>query len=104
MAQFGIYTNPVTRARRLFPYVVVLQSEVADTGDERIIAPLVARSRVPGTTGKLMPHVTIEDSEYIVLVPRLGAVRVADLRDPHGSLGAFRDVIVAALDHLFLGV
>ena len=60
--------------------------------------PLAPRSRVPGIAGKLTPY------EYVLFVPRLTAVRADDLRDARGQLTSHRDVIIAALDYLFLGV
>jgi hypothetical protein len=85
-------------------YVVGLQSDLADTGRERIVAPLVARSRLPGTIGRLTPHVKLGDVEYVVLVPSLAAVPVQALREVRAQLASYRSELVAALDHLFLGV
>ena len=104
MAQFDVFTNPIAHARRAYPLVVVLQADLAATGRDRIVAPLVARSRLPGTVGRMTPHVEIDGAAHVVLVPALTAVRAADLERPRGQLGAYRDPLVAALDYLFLGV
>ena len=104
MPQFDVFVNPVAAARRAYPLVTVLQSDVADTGRERIVAPLVPRARLPGTAGRLSPHVEIGGTQYVLIVPRMTAVASVDLREPRGQLAAFRDAIVAALDYLFLGV
>jgi len=104
VAQFDVFVNPIVAARRAYPFVAVLQSDLADTGRERIVAPLAPRAKVPGTTGRLAPHVTVADTEYVLFVPRLTAVRVDDLHDRRGQLTAYRDQVVAALDYLFLGV
>jgi hypothetical protein len=63
MAQFDVFVNPISQARRAYPYVAVLQSDLAEAGPERIVAPLC--------------------------------------RPPDS---AYREMIVAALDYLFLGV
>lgn len=102
--QLDVFVNPIGRARRAYPFVVVLQSDVADTGRERIVAPLAPRARVPGTSGRLTPHVTVSGAEYVLFVPRLASIAVADLRESRGQLTAYRTEIVAALDYLFLGV
>ena len=104
MPQLDVFVNPIGAARRAYPFVVVMQSDVADTGRERIVAPLAPRSRLPGTKGKLTPHVTVAGVEHVLLVPRLTAVAAADLRDVRDRLVGYRDAIVAALDYLFLGV
>ena len=61
-------------------------------------------SRVATTIGRVTPQVQVSDVEHVLLVPRMVAIAVADLRDLRGQLGAHRDAIVAALDYLFLGV
>lgn len=102
--QYDVVDNPVPRARRAFPFVAILQSDLADTGSDRIVAPLVLSSRIPGVVGRLMPIVKMKGTEYALIVPRLAAVPAAELRAVKGSLSAFRNEIVAALDLLFLGV
>jgi toxin CcdB len=104
MAQFDVFVNPIPRARRIYPYVAVLQSDVADTGRERIVAPLVPKARLAGTVGRMTPHVRVANVDHVLLVPSMAAIAVGDLREPRGQLVAHRDAIVAALDYLFLGV
>lgn len=104
MTQFTLYDNPIPRARRAYPLVVILQSDVAETGPDRIVAPLVPRARIPGTAGRLTPHVQVGGADHVVLVPSLTAVRAADLRGARGDLAAHRDDLIAALDLLFLGI
>ena len=104
MAQLDVFVNPITQARRAYPYVAVLQSDLADTGRERIVAPLAPKAKLTGTTGRLTPHVRVLDADHVLLVPNLAAVAVNDLRELRGQLTAHRDAIVAALDYLFLGV
>ncbi|MGH8220742.1 MAG: hypothetical protein ACREUT_19590 [Steroidobacteraceae bacterium] len=76
-SQYEVFENPIPRARRAFPFVSILQSDLADTGSDRIVAPLV---------------------------PRLVPMTAADLRTAKDSLTTYRDEIVAALDLLFLDV
>jgi hypothetical protein len=44
MTQFEVFPNPVTRARRSYPFVVVLQADVAEDGRERAVAPVAPRT------------------------------------------------------------
>ncbi len=103
MAQLDVFVNPIA-ARRAYPLVVVLQSDLADTGRERIVAPVVPRARLTGTVGRMTPHVKVAGAEHVVLVPRLAGVPAGDLRELRGQLTAHRNEIVAALDYLFLGI
>lgn len=104
MSQFEVFENPVVQARRAYPFVVVLQSDYADTGRDRIVAPLVPRTRLSGTAGRLTPHVRVSGAEYILVVPSMTAVAAVDLRDAQDDLRSHRRDIIAALDYLFLGV
>jgi toxin CcdB len=104
MTQLEVFANPIARARRAYPLVVVLQADLANTGRDRIVAPLVPRSRLPGTTGRLTPHVDVAGAAYVVLIPKLTAMPTDDLRGSKGSLLRHREEIVAAIDYLFLGV
>lgn len=104
MSQYDVFDNPILRARQAFPFVVVLQSEWADTGRDRIVAPLVPRARMPGVVGRLTPVVKVRRVDHVLLVPRMTAVTAADLNGVRDDLSAFRDHIVAAIDFLFLGV
>lgn len=104
MAQLDVFVNPIPQARRAYPYVAVLQSDVADTGPERIVAPLVPKARLGGSVGRLTPHVRISEIDHVLLVPSMAAVAAGDLRELRGQLAAHREAIVAALDYLFLGV
>lgn len=104
MTQFDVFENPIARARTVYPLVAVLQADLAETGRDRIVAPLAPRTRLPGTVGRLTPHVHVTGADHVLLVPSMTAVLADDLRALRGQLGSYRDEIVAALDYLFLGV
>lgn len=104
MSQYDVFDNPIPRARNAFPFVTILQSELADTGRDRMVAPLVERSRMPGVSGRLTPIVRVSGVEHVLLVPRMAPMASADLRGVKDQLVSYRNEIVAALDFLFLGV
>jgi hypothetical protein len=78
--QFDVFDNPISGARRDFPFVAVLQSEVANSGRDRIVAPLVPRKRMAKLTGRLTPVVSVAGVEHVLLVPRMASVAAMDLR------------------------
>ena len=99
-----MFENPIPRARIAFPFVTILQSELADTGRDRMVAPLVVRANMPGVSGRLTPVVKVLGVEHVLLVPRMAPVGVAVLRGVKDQLMGYQNDIVAALDFLFLGV
>jgi toxin CcdB len=102
--QFDIFPNPLARARRAFPYVVALQSDLSAIGNDRIIAFVVERESVGKVAGRLMPVVEIRQREFVVLMPSITNVPLSELRGPIGNIAVYRDRIVEALDWMFLGI
>ena len=85
------------------PFVAILQWDLAETGRERVVAPLAPRDTMPALAGRLIPIVTVKNQAYALLVPSLTALPAADLRDVVTSLAEDRERILAALDYLFTG-
>jgi len=54
--------------------------------------------------GRLTPLVSVAGVEHVLLVPRMTSVAATDLRVTKAQLTSYRDVIVSAIDFLFLGV
>ena len=102
--QLDVFPNPLGRARRAFPYVVVLQADIATLGRERIVAFLVSKVQIGPVGGRLMPVVQIGGREFVLLMPSMTNVPVTELRGLVGNLAAFRDRIVDAIDWTFRGV
>ena len=102
--QFDVHRNPVPQARRAFPLIAVLQSDLAQTGRDRVVAFLAPRGALPQIPGRLMPAVAIDSKEYVLLIPSLTNLPAADLQRAVGNVAASRGAIIAALDHLFVGV
>jgi toxin CcdB len=103
MMQFEGFRNPISAARRAYPYLLVLQADWISEVQERIVAPVVPRESTQVATVKLTPVVAIDGREYLVLVPALTAVRARDLRESIGSFASERDALLAAIDYLFFG-
>jgi len=104
MAQFDVFVNPISAARRAYPFVVALQSDLALNAREQIVAPLVTSQSMPEIISRLTPFVALDGSKYMVLVPALGGVRSRDLANPVSSLASARGELLAAIDYLFFGV
>jgi toxin CcdB len=104
MTQFDVHRNPVPGARRAYPYVVVMQSPLADTGRSRIVAPLVPRSAIARATGPLIPSVTVAEKDYAVLVPSLTTIPADALGEAVASAASNRAELLTAVDLMFFGV
>jgi hypothetical protein len=58
LRQFDVLANPISRAGELLPFVVILQSDLADTGRDRVVAPLTPQGEIPRLAGRLIPIIT----------------------------------------------
>lgn len=103
--QFDVYVNPVPRARRDFPFLVIVQSEQADTGRLRLAAPL---ARLGGGTGtvarRLTPVMRVEGQDHVLLMHRLVTLDTTALSRPVANLDSERDAILSAVDLLIFGI
>ena len=104
MAQFDVYVNPIAEARRAYPFVVELQSDLTDSGHDRIVAPLVLQASMPNVAGRLTPIAVLDAGRHVVLIPAMAGVRRSDLGQRIGSLHSLRSELLAAIDLLFFGV
>jgi toxin CcdB len=103
MRQFDVLDNPISGARPALPFVTILQSDLAETGPDRVVAPLTPTTAMPPLAGRLLPVVKVNGQDYALLIPALTATRAADLRRVVASLADERARILAALDYLFIG-
>jgi mRNA-degrading endonuclease toxin of MazEF toxin-antitoxin module len=101
--QFEVFANPLVGARGAYPYVVVLQADIAAAGRERVVAFLAPHGAVGHVAGRLMPVVTLGKRPFVVLMPSITTVPVSALREPVGDLRAFRESILEAVNATFLG-
>ncbi|MBL6651827.1 MAG: CcdB family protein [Reyranella sp.] len=102
--QLDVFPNPLVRARRAFPYVVLLQADIAAVGSDRIVVFLAAKAQFGQVNSRLMPVVELAGREFVLLMPSITNVPLKELRGPVGNLSAFRDRIVDAIDWTFLGI
>ena len=104
MAQFDVYTNPVTAARRAYPLVIALQSDLIALGSEVVVAPMAPRRLLAGASGRLTPIVRVDDLDYIVITQSLTSLPASDLERRIANLQSYRQSLTAAVDLLFFGI
>src|SRR5262249_31308518 len=104
MTQFEVFRNPAARVHRVYPFVVVLQADLAQRGSQRVVAPVAPRAGFPAIPGRLTPIIGIEREEFVLLVNALETVSVRGLNGAVVSLASRRNDIVAGIDYLFFGV
>jgi toxin CcdB len=104
MAQFDVFVNPFENARRGYPFVVAMQSDLAVNGAEQLVAPIASNDYPHSRSRRVMPVVALRGNEHVVVVPRLTVIRSRDLIEKVSSIATARTELLAAIDYLFFGV
>lgn len=104
MAQFDVFVNPVAAARSAYPFVVAVQSSIAQDSRDHIVAPLVPLGLMPKVISRLTPIVQWDGAEHLVLVPALTGVLSHELVERRGSIASERSVVLGAIDYLFFAI
>lgn len=102
--QHEVFANPAPRTRAAFPFIAVLQADLAGEGGSRIIAPMAPRRALAGAAGRLMPVVAHGGEEFMLALELMTAIPRPALQTPLGSIAQHREDITRGLDWLFMGV
>jgi toxin CcdB len=102
MRQFDVHRLKEARGRGSPRLVVVLQHDVSDDLETRVVAPLARPQDIPHAQ-KLRPIISLDATDYVLVADRLAAVDRGSIGQRVGSAERHRDAIVTALDFLFTG-
>lgn len=103
MPQFDVYKNPGSRFADEIPYVLALQSDLLDTLETVVVAPLWLKTAFSPPITRLTPEFTVQDRQVVLSMAELAALPSRSLKSRTMSLADQRDRIVGALDMLFFG-
>jgi hypothetical protein len=101
--QFDVFANPSAKSRAARPHFVVLQSDQLRQLDSRVVAQLMAPSRIKHFD-RLMPVVEVRNKPSVVVIQELGAILVREIPRVVANLEAERYRLFGALDFLFTGI
>ncbi len=103
-SRFAVFENSNPSSRRLYPFLVDLQSELsADVLVTRLVAPIARGALIRRPIAELTPVVNFQGSDYVVDIPQMAAVISKTLGAPIGSLAAYRHDLMRAVDRLITG-
>ena len=104
MAQFDIHRNLNPDTKKLFPYLLNVQSDLLDMMSTRVVVPLIVTSEIKQAARYLNPQFRIKGADLVMDTPEIAGVPKKILGDIVSSAANRRTEIIAALDLLFLGV
>lgn len=105
MHQFFAYENRNPQSRKLYPFLLNVQSDLIEETETRVVVPLypLAHGRSPAMSS-LSPVLEIEGNAYVLMTPLIAGLDINRLGQPIADLSHERPAIMAALDLLISGI
>ena len=103
LRQFDVFANKSPRSRDTHPYFIILQSDLLEQFTTRIVAPLIAPTRI-AMLERLMPEVSVGGERFVVAMPDLGPMPVHAIGAAVENLESERERLIGALDLVFTGI
>lgn len=97
LKQFDIITAP---AGQPFPYMVILQSDLLQDLATRVACPMVDATQL-GAANTLWPKVALNNTQYVVLVPRMLSINADPNAAAIANLSALGDALQQAINLVF---
>jgi len=104
MAQFDVYANINSSSKKLYPFLVDVQSNLLDSLETRLVIPLILRSNFGNITIKnLTPILLLNEQEFILLTPQIAAINKKHLGKLINNCKSIRNEIISSIDFLITG-
>ena len=104
MTQFDVFATPSPSVRAAYPFVVILQADFSANRIETVVAPIAPAVKIPTAGGRLLPLVSFNQREFVVITNAMTTMPTGDLKRKVANLAPFRARLLDAIDLLFFGV
>lgn len=103
MAQFDVCLNPNPDSAAAVPYLLEVQSDLLESVNTRVVAPLALLSERGNPAKYLNPKFEVEGVQVVMVTEQVSGVPKRALGKKVLSLHLQRDQIMDAIDFLFRG-
>jgi toxin CcdB len=104
MPQFSIHQNLNPASKKLYPYLVNVQSTLLDVLDTRLVIPLTLKARFDGKPIKgLNPVLVLDGDDFIILTQQMAAIHLKNMGPTIFDGSENRQEILSAIDLLITG-
>ncbi|WP_304223470.1 CcdB family protein [Gracilinema caldarium] len=105
MSQYHIYANLNETSKKIYPYLLDVQSSILSDLETRIVIPLASKEIFEkGIIKNLNPIIFINNKEFILLTQQMAGVPVSQLGSSIGECISYRQDILSAIDFLITGI
>jgi toxin CcdB len=102
--QFDLYANLDENTKATYPYLVIVQSDLIDELNSRVVVPLTLLNSSDEYPRNLCPTIIFDGGRFALLTHQLASVSSSILTKRVGSLRSDRDNIISAIDFVILGI
>ena len=104
MAQYSIYQNRNENTKKIYPYLIDVQTALLDSLETKLVIPLSLKKNFENKLIKnLNPIMIINGKEYILLTQQLAAIPNQFIGEVITNISVNKQEILASIDFLITG-
>jgi toxin CcdB len=104
MAQYVAYENLNKDSRKLYPYLLDIQSNLLEDLETTTVIPLTKIQTVTKKFTKLTPIVEVHGTKHLAMTQQIAGLDRTLLGKPVDDLSMYRFAIVDAIDFIISGI
>ena len=104
MSQYCIHKNVNDNSKKIYPYLLDVQSPLLDTLETRLVIPIAKKSSFYKSILKnINPIIEINNIEYVVVTQQMAAIHSKSIGSIIESVLIDRNEILSAIDFIITG-
>lgn len=105
MSQYHVYENLNEKSKKLYPYVIDVQSTLLSDLVTRMVIPLMSKDKFgKGIIKNVNPVLTIKKKEYVLLTQQMAGIPNSQIGSSVCDCLEERHEILSAIDFLITGI
>ncbi len=105
MSQYHVYENLNEKSKKVYPYIVDVQSTLLTDLETRIVIPLAVKEKIgKGIIKNLNPIIVIKKKEYILITQQMAGIPMTQIGSSICDCLSERNEILSAIDFLITGI
>jgi len=105
MSQFTVYKNKNSKTKKIFPYLLDIQSDLLDQIRTAVVIPLGKYSKVKDQViTKLCPIVEINGNKYAAITQQIAGIERTLLGTEVTNISNYRSKFIDAIDLIISGI
>lgn len=105
MSQYHVYENLNEKSKKIYPYLIDVQTTLLADLETRIVIPLANKDKFgKGIIKNLNPIISIKKKEYILLTQQMAGVPLSQIGSSICECLSNQHEILSAIDFLITGI